>query len=184
MMAQWMPDAIEPLQAITFDFFDTLLIEWDLPAVRATRLKYAVSWLRARGRKLEAAEVQLALHSAGNELWATAGPFGHIGASSLVVATLARLGVEATAAERGELVEVFEDPWPDTEMQAASGIHEAMEGLLSAGIRLGIVSNTGLRTGRTVLRHLSTAGPAGYFSSEAIAWSDVIGVDEAGPAHL
>jgi FMN phosphatase YigB (HAD superfamily) len=164
-----------PLRAVTFDFFDTLFAEWDLPALRATRLEHAVSWLRARGVALEPTAVRRALGSAQRELWTAAGPLAHVGASSLVLAALAQLGVEATVVERAELVDLFEDPWPDVEMQPAPGIHEALHQLLSAGVRLGIVSNTGLRTGRTTLRHLSTAGLAGYFNTDAIAWSDAVG---------
>jgi putative hydrolase of the HAD superfamily len=165
-----------PLRAITFDFYDTLFADWSPTAMWAATYQRVTAWLRARGVAAEEADVRVAVESGRRGLRAAAVAHAHIGARAVVDVMLDLLHVQLAAAERAELVELLEgSSGKDMPMLPAPGVNEGLRRLAATGVRLGIVSNTGIRPGRIVRRHLAEQGIIGHFTPEAITWSDEVG---------
>jgi bacterial leucyl aminopeptidase len=57
-----------------------------------------------------------------------------------------------------------------------------LEGLRSRRIALGIISNTGAETARSMRQHLEHAGIYGFFNSRLLVFSSVVGLEKDSPA--
>lgn len=167
-----------PVRAVTFDFWQTLFVPGGGVAGRAEAVKALVGQRRP---DLPEAEVEGALRAAteeNNRRWRSGAHFGSAGILGHIVATL---GLDLDAAERERLVELIEDPPLDREIPVVPGAPDAVRRLKQRGLRLGIVSDTGLRPGRLLRRQLAEAGILECFEPAALAFSDEVGVPKPHP---
>jgi putative hydrolase of the HAD superfamily len=156
---------------VTFDCGDTLL--GDPPAARVDELR------------LDGLRRWLAVHRSGRSGGSLRDPYRRSlarcraelaarprpGAPVLAALLLDELRLAPPADARRQLEGWLDDPFPAA-LEAAPGAREALLALASAGVRLGIVSNAGVKSGRTIRRHLEAAGLLTFFDPCCVAFSD------------
>jgi putative hydrolase of the HAD superfamily len=95
------------------------------------------------------------------------------------------LRLEVVESERERLQALLADVYEDGAYSAAEGARAVLRRLKNQGVALGIVSNRGARPGRLMMRQLDANGLADFFESEAVIWSDEVGISKPDPRiHL
>jgi HAD superfamily hydrolase (TIGR01509 family) len=158
---------------VTLDCGDTLLAEPRPEAVTDLRLAHVRRWVAAAGLRLDERVVRDAFGRAlgvCRERLARGEPDG-----AMMLAGLVRDELAPPAGDLAELAAALDDPYPGA-LPPAPGAAEALARLRSAGVRLGIVSNTAVKSGRMLRRHLAAAGLLGQFDPDCVAFSDERGV--------
>lgn len=107
-----------------------------------------------------------ALHS---ETWRSGRAFGVAG---LIGQLSQQFEVSSTEALRSVIVA----PHLQAASRPVARAREALAELTAAGLRLGIVSDTGFSPGSTLRQILAEHGLLGYFDPQALAFSDEVGV--------
>ncbi|TMC10119.1 MAG: HAD family hydrolase [Chloroflexi bacterium] len=165
---------------VTFDCGDTLLFD---PAghVDELRLDGLRQWLaihRPGGPDDRLRDIyRRSLARCRAELAARPRP----GAPVLVALLLDELGLAPPADARGRLEDRLDDPLPAAR-EVAPGAREALGALAAAGVRLGIVSNAGVKSGGSMRRHLDAGGLLAFFDPDCLAFSDECGCAKPDPA--
>jgi FMN phosphatase YigB (HAD superfamily) len=167
-----------PLGAVTFDCWQTLLLDRQLDAARALRVEALVETAATRGVELspEAGLAAIrAAHARHVELWSRG-----VGSGSAEMASwaLASLGVEDAALAAG-LGRRFEDAGLAGDVVALPGAGETLEALAARGVRLALVCDTGFSGGRIVRQFLARVGLLGHL--EVQVFSDEVGVPKPHP---
>ncbi len=161
------------LRGVTFDFWNTLFVP---ESSLGRRIDAAVRAVAELGGGHGAEAIREALGAAGQihtEAWRRGEQYG----APFLVAELDRrlgLGLDPTGRER--LQEVIEDPGPRSARRPVEGAAEVLADLHTAGLRLGVVSDTGWSPGRVLRRHLEEAGLLRHFEPGALAFSNEVGV--------
>lgn len=172
---------------MTFDFWNTLVAEHE--GARDRRVASIVGALAALGRPRTADEVEAVIDDL--RAWFDARWLENqvvdpwVGAERLVD----RLGVDSDAPSGGEhsvradvvgaLARVFEAGGDPALLTVAPGIGEALVGLRAAGIRIGIICDTGFAPGATLRRYLEHHGLLEHF--DHWSFSDEVGVFKPDP---
>lgn len=167
------------LDAVTFDFWNTLLVgndpRWARQRHESLLHVLARAGVRADPDRLRAA--QAAAISTFNDHWQRNEVFG---AADAVDHLLADQDLVVEAAVRDELVRCFTDPPADHDPDPTPNIGDALEALKSAGVRIGIICDVGLTPSRSLRRMLERHGLLGYF--DHWSFSDEVGTFKPDPA--
>ena len=166
-----------PVEAVTFDFWNTLIAEGAKGDHRESRWARA---LAAAGHEVDQAEIERAmtdLWSWFNEEWAG----NRVAAPDAIVAqAITLLEVEPTSELVDEMVATLHDGWDPAVMQTAEGIGEVLEALKAGGLRVGIICDVGLTPSATLRRYLEHHGLLQFF--DGWSFSDEVGVYKPDPA--
>lgn len=159
-----------PIEAVTFDFWNTIARE--PPGTMSEARRRAVAAAAAEGGVEVEGDLLLAsLEEVGRthqRSWAEGNHFPpREGAAMLVRA----LGLEGAAEEL--VAEAFLTAGRGAELRLAPGIGECLAALENAGVRLGIVCDAGFTGGALLREHLDRAGLLHHFSGWA--FSDEVG---------
>lgn len=168
-------DRIHPMpRAVTFDCWNTLLVEEDWPAAHAIRVTALhdvaaeagldVAW-EAAGRAFDAA------WGRHQELW-RAGVAS--GAREIAGWGLEEFGLATAGPAFEHLVALFEETSHTSHVKALNGARELLGTLAAAGVPCGLVCDTGLTPGRQVRRLLDRAGLLEALTTQI--FSDELGV--------
>jgi len=166
------------LRAVTFDCWQTLLVDRNLDAPRELRVAALVELAATRGVEVapDAALAAIrAAHGRHTELW-TRGV--GTGSPEMAAWTLAGLGVE-DAALAATLGRRFEDAGLAGDVAPLPGAGDTLERLSARGVRLALVCDTGFSGGRIVRRFLARVGLLEHL--EVQVFSDEVGVPKPHP---
>ncbi len=168
-----------PLQAVTFDFWNTL-IRVDDGGYLDRRLTAWLGLLAGEGFDRERDVVGGAMRHAGERFddnWKANRTYG---ADDAVRDMLVHLGIEPSPSLRAELVSSITDPAPGHEPRPTPNIGLALDALRVAGVKVGIICDVGLSPSTTLRRYLERHGLLGYF--EHWSFSDEVGCFKPDPA--
>ena len=161
------------LEAVTFDFWDTLLHE-ELSAMRTGQLAAWEGLLVEAGHPTD----PVALAAAFDENWIefercwelNAGPYTPEATTDFICG---RIGIEPGGSLRAALIDAFREVGETVPLEAAPNAQTCLAALRDAGIRLAIVCDVGLVRSPTLRSRLDGFGLLQYF--EAWSFSDETG---------
>lgn len=161
------------LEAVTFDFWDTLVHEEG----RAMRTGQLAAWEKLLAEAGHPADPE-ALAAAFDENWAefercwavNAGPYTPAKSADFICR---RIGVEPSAPLRSALIDAFREVGEVVPLEAAPNAESCLAALRDAGLRLAIVCDVGLVRSPTLRARLDGFGLLRYF--EAWSFSDETG---------
>jgi len=161
-------------RAVTFDCWNTLLVEEDWSVAHALRVEalrnaaiqsgYDVSREDAAHAFDEAWRTHLEAWSAGRAT----------GASEVAREGLELLGVRAVQPMLGQLIDHFENASHSGRVCALDGAREVLRELCENGVACALICDTGLTPGRVVRRHLERLEMLRYLAVQI--FSDEVGV--------
>jgi FMN phosphatase YigB (HAD superfamily) len=167
-----------PIEAVTFDFWNTLMQEQ--AQARDRRLGAWLGLLEGEGAAVE----RDALDAAYDRSWHRFQQAWHANlrydAADAVRDLLDHLGLSPSDAVVADLVAVITDPDPSWRPDPTENVGEALEALSSAGVRIGIICDVGLTPSRILRRYLQDHGLLGYFHHWS--FSDEVGTFKPDPA--
>ncbi len=160
-------------EAVTFDFWDTLLHE-ELRAMRTGQLAAWERLLAAAGHRTD----PVALAAAFDENWIEFERCWEVNAGQHTPARstdfiCGRIGIEPDEPLRAALIDAFREVGEAVPLKPAPNAEACLTVLRDAGVRLGIVCDVGLTRSPTLRRRLDGFGLLGYF--EAWSFSDETG---------
>ncbi|MCU1499457.1 MAG: HAD-superfamily hydrolase, subfamily variant 1 [Acidimicrobiales bacterium] len=168
-----------PPRAVTFDFWNTL-IRADDAGVRDRRLAAWLGLLAGEGIEVDDQAVRAAMRHAGRrfeENWINNRIYV---ARQAVAEMVEHLGVDVSPQLQDELLASITDPDPAHDPHPTEGVHEALESLRLAGIRIGIICDVGLAPSTTLRRYLANHQLLDEF--DHWSFSDEVGVFKPDPA--
>lgn len=158
------------VRAITFDFWNTLFV----PSAASFQARARrVAGLLEADEEAAAAALRRAFEHHDRE-WRAG---RHWGVPQVVEQVAMTFGVEPSR----ELRQAIESPDHQAQSLPVEGVRVLLERLHAAGIRLGVVSDTGFSPGRTLRTMLDGHGLLGSFEPSALAFSDEVGVPKPDP---
>ena len=167
-----------PIEAITFDFWNTLIAEDGTS--QDHRSEHWVEALIDHGHDIDDA----AMSAGMGELWrwyniewqARRVVTAEVAVTKLVEA----LGIEPTVPLVDTMLEVLHAGRDPEHMTVAAGIGDALETIRAGGVRVGIICDVGFTPAPTLRRYLAHYGLLGYF--DAWSFSDEVGTYKPDPA--
>ena len=167
-----MPDGGRPLDAVTFDFWNTLAYELR-GHLRTRRLEAWAGILEEGGFALERAELD-AVYEATWERYVASWKAGEqFLAAQAAEQLIEGLGFDVPHGIRSALIEAFATAGQHAELHLADGVVDCLKALRDAGVRLGIICDVGF-TPSTILRsHLQRLGVLDLF--DHWSFSDEVG---------
>lgn len=172
-----MSPTVPPIEAITFDFWNTLMHEQF--SMRDRRLSAWLGLLEGEGAAVERA----ALGAAYEKSWHRFQQAWHANlrydAADAVRDLLEHLDLSPTDGVVRDLVAVITDPDPSWKPDPAENVGEALETLSAAGVKIGIICDVGLTPSRILRRYLQDHGLLGYF--DHWSFSDEVGTFKPDP---
>jgi FMN phosphatase YigB (HAD superfamily) len=163
---------VEGIRAVTYDCWGTLIQDQDYEgamALRAGALEHLVG--------LRADEAHALLREAWtmhDQAWKQVETFGP---GRMAAYCLQARGIEDDGA-MAELTRAFEEASLEVGVAPVDGAPETLAELAAAGIRRGLVCDTGFTPGRVVRRLLDVAGVSDHL--EVLCFSDEVGVPKPG----
>lgn len=161
------------VRAVTFDFWNTLM--WEEPgSLREKRLEVWAQTVPDAGVAVDAAALEAAhdaAHVAYEDAWRAGRQFRIEQASERIAAEL--WGEEAAPAARDALLEGYCEAGRRAAVHPSDGVHECLQALTGAGVRLGIVCDIGLTPSHVVRELLERHALTGHFSG--MSFSDEVG---------
>ncbi|MCU1369919.1 MAG: HAD-superfamily hydrolase, subfamily variant 1 [Ilumatobacteraceae bacterium] len=168
-----------PLKAVTFDFWNTLL-DAETAGIRDRRLTAKLGVLAEAGFDVDGEIVRGAMRHAGQQFDRRWRENQYYGAQHAIDDIVEQLGIDASPELRAGLLATITDPDPAHDPKPTPHIGEALEGLRSAGIRIGIICDVGLAPSTTLRRFLVGHGLLEYF--DHWSFSDEVGTFKPDPA--
>lgn len=162
-------------RAVTFDFWNTLYADGGSPvdAIVERRLLILRGALAACGGAANDEELADASRS-GFSAYLQAWEQGrHFGAREQVSHVIGHFGVVCLPEVRDEAAFAIEEIGREAELRLLPGVRETIPRLARSGVRLGLISDTGLTPGRILRRFLEQDGLLQYFG--ALTFSDETG---------
>jgi FMN phosphatase YigB (HAD superfamily) len=159
-----------PIEAVTFDFWNTIAYEPPGTMNEARRRAVAAA-CEEGGAEVEAERLLASLEEVGRthqSSWADGTHFPPRQAATMLVRSL---GLEGAAEEL--VAEAFLSAGRSAELRLAPHVGECLATLAECGIRLGIVCDAGFTGGSLLREHLDRAGLLDRFSGWA--FSDEVG---------
>lgn len=170
------------IDGITFDFWNTLYTDrrdGDSHEARELRLAALGRAVAECGGPTDPERVAEA-NSMGFDAYLEAWRSGHhYGAREHVLHVLASFGLTSRNGTVDRIAWEIEEVGAMADLVLLPGAAEALPRLAAAGIRLGLISDTGLTPGRALARFLERDGLLGHFSS--LTFSDVTGYPKPDP---
>jgi len=163
-----------PLRAVTFDCWRTLLVERDWSVAHALRVDALALAAKRAGRESDRAELSGVFDAAWNRHIARWTRGIASGAAEVARDALEILGLSEEDAGFASLVTSWEEASHSGAVEAVDGSLAHLEFLSRAGVRLGVICDTGLTPGRVVRHLLQGAGLLTYF--DVCVFSDEVGV--------
>ena len=148
----------EPPRAVTFDCWQTLIIEQRWEVAHGLRVSALETAAQAAGRTLEPGEAGRAFDAAWGrhmDLWTREVATG---AREVAHWALEELGIPPTDAAFDPLHTAFEEASHSGHVQAIDGARRTLECLRDAGIGCALICDTGLTPGRVVRELLDRHG--------------------------
>jgi putative hydrolase of the HAD superfamily len=161
---------VRSLEAITFDFWDTIMVAQVSDAQR-TRVAACAEVFEWGGHDVALEHVDAAVQTAFRayrEAWEANRQFG---ASEVASICLEVLGLPSSLHER--LVEAILADGAERELETAPNIASTLAALNRAGLRVGIICDVGITGSRYLRRSLERAGLLGEFAHWS--FSDEVG---------
>lgn len=172
-----MSSAAGSIEAVTFDFWNTLMHEQF--EMRDRRLGAWLGLLEGEGAAVE----REALDAAYDRSWHRFQQAWHANlrydAADAVRDLLEHLDLEPSDGVVEDLVAVITDPDPTWRPDPTENVGDALEVLSAAGIRIGIICDVGLTPSRILRRYLQDHGLLGYFHHWS--FSDEVGTFKPDP---
>ena len=168
-----------PIDAVTFDFWNTLVHE-DRGHLRGRRRQAWAGILEEAGFALERERLDAVFDESwqryvdrwtANEQYHAAEAAEDIGES---------LGFQVPPAVRGDLIDAFGRAGEDAELHLTPSIEDCLRRLKSRHVRLGIICDVGMTPSVTLRAHLERFGVLGLF--DHWSFSDEVGVYKPDPA--
>lgn len=160
-------------EAVTFDFWNTLLVPRD-EHVREARAAAVIAALAEAGVPVEREQLDRAfveLLEVFNEHWAANRQFTARHASETL---LQRLGVSLDEAAAELVHDAFGRSATDSMPPLAPNVREVLEALRARGVRIGIICDVGMTPSPVLRDYLHRYGLLGHF--EHWSFSDEVGV--------
>ncbi|MCB0973872.1 MAG: HAD family hydrolase [Actinobacteria bacterium] len=171
-----------PIEAVTFDFWNTICVEAELkPSMRQRRFDRMTDLISSSGIDVDPAHVWAALE-AGHHFWNDAWERNeHLSGSDGGRHVLARLqaSVPEVAPIADALVASFAPPDEFIDIPLAPGVAEAIARLAERGIGLGIICDVGYTSSAVLKRSLDAVGLLDAF--DVTVFSDDYGVYKPDP---
>jgi putative hydrolase of the HAD superfamily len=160
-----------PVEAITFDFWNTLISESRSADHRTQRW---VSAIESHGHEITHEQLEKGLQRMWE--WFVQRWEGNVVVTPehAVDVALETLGLPTSDPLKADMVTALKEGFDPSEMQTADGIGEALEALRSAGLRIGIICDVGLTPSATLRSYLDHHGLLQYF--DHWSFSDEVGV--------
>ena len=158
------------IKAVTFDLWNTLIIEKNYTELRVKAFRKALieeGISRTLEEVLKAHEAATARY---NKVWAE--EHRHLPNEERLNLSLELLGVELPDNVKASVVREFAEAFLRDPPELNDGVVKTVR-RLSAKMKLGIISDTGLTPGSVIRRYLSEKGLLSYFS--ATVFSDELG---------
>jgi len=161
-------------RAVTFDCWNTLLVEEDWPLAHAMRVEALHDAAREAGCEVSAEAAEAAFAAAWarhQDLW-----LDSIASGSREIAkwSLEAFGIATTTPAFEHLVVHFEEASHTSHVKALDGARELLGALVAVDVPCGLVCDTGLTPGRQVRRLLDRAGVLDALGTQV--FSDELGV--------
>jgi putative hydrolase of the HAD superfamily len=169
----------EPLRAVTFDCWCTLLVERDWSVAHALRVDALAEAVKRAGGESDRAELSGVFDAAWNRHIARWTRGISSGAAEIARDALGILDLSEESADFAALVASWQEASHSGAVEAVEGTHAHLAFLSRAGLRLGVICDTGLTPGRVVRRLLHNAGLLAYF--DVCVFSDEVGVPKPDP---
>jgi putative hydrolase of the HAD superfamily len=162
-----------PLQAVTFDFWNTLVRETP-GQLRNLRIDAWEHTLERNGLPVARDVIEAAIDDSWRTFDAAWQANHQYRAGDAAALVLSKLPVRPEPALRDELVDLFVTVGSSAVLPSTDNVEVALAALSEAGIRIGIICDVGM-TPSTILReHLEKHGLLGYF--DHWSFSDEVGV--------
>jgi HAD superfamily hydrolase (TIGR01549 family) len=161
------------LEAVTFDYWQTLMTESSAGQLNALRRAAWAAILADAGVAVRDADLRAAFDRSWSNYvsnWAAGRLYTAPDAAADVIQ---KLGVELSAATRAALIDAMVSTGADADLGAAPGIGDALRRLKRAGLRIGIVCDVGMTGSPILLEHLERHGLLRLF--DHWSFSDVVG---------
>lgn len=167
---------LDPLRAVTFDCWGTLLFERDRAQAQRLRVEAVAQVARRGGVQLSDEAARAAFDAAWRKHWDAWHAHRATGSPEMAAWVLESLPLEVDAQrELGpELERGFAEAALESEVAALEGSVETLEWLAAAGLRRALVCDTGFSPGRVVRQLLGRTGLLDLL--EVLAFSDEVGV--------
>lgn len=160
----------EPIRAITFDFWNTLIAEGAFSDHRVERWHDV---MLESGHDVSEAR----LHEVTGELWVWFTREWEanrpVTPTQAAAETVELLGLTSDDGLISRLVEVTEEGYDPSHMRVADGVGDALEELKSAGLQVGIICDVGLTPSRRLRSYLDHHGLLRHF--DHWSFSDEVG---------
>ena len=168
-------------RAVTFDCWQTLLVESDSSRPVQARVDALVDCADCAGRALSPAGARDVLDRAWRRHDHGWRNMQSSGAGEMARWSLEALGISGPQTDRyaASLSNAFAEASLLGEFQALEGARETLKSLARAGVRCGLVCDTGFSPGRVVRQLLERVGL--LEGLESLAFSDEIGVPKPDP---
>lgn len=170
------------IDGVTFDFWNTLYTDrpsGDSDLVRRARLAALHEAVEVCGGTSTPESIRES-NSSGFAAYVEAWRGGrHYGAREHVFHVLGRLGVESCDGGVERAAQQIEELGAQADLMLLPGAAEAIPQLAAAGVRLGLISDTGLTPGRILRTFLERDGLLPHFSS--LTFSDETGFPKPDP---
>ncbi len=148
----------EPLAAVTFDCWNTLLYEADWHLAHARRVEALHTATFEGGHSVTRETAGIAFDSAWHrhmELWREGVATG---AREIAHWALDELGIDSAGGAYDHLVEHWQEASHSGQVRALDGARETLAGLRADGVATALICDTGLTPGRVVRHHLERLG--------------------------
>jgi putative hydrolase of the HAD superfamily len=167
------------IEAVTFDFWNTLCVERAAGHLRGCRLDAWSGLLEEVGYATERQVLEQAFDRNWDRFvqrWTTGQHFGYAEAAEQIVEDL---GYDVPPDVRERLVEAFGRAGDDVELLLAPNVGEAIAALKANGVRVGIVCDVGMTPSTSLRSHLDRHGLLAAF--DHWSFSDEVGCYKPDP---
>ncbi len=163
------PDMV---QAVTFDFWNTLM--WEEPgSLKEKRLEVWAGTLAELGGVVDSVQLERA-HDAAHEEYVASWTAGHqFRVEEAVKHMLDQLDGELTDDAERALIDGFSEAGRRAAVHPSGAVHECLEALKAAGVRIGIICDIGLTPSGVVCELLDRHELGGFF--DGMSFSDEVG---------
>lgn len=168
-----LPSSHGPIEAVTFDFWNTLVVED--PTIFGRRRDAWIERLALAGRVVTEAAVDQAMTRAWEAYvaaWKANVPFVALDGVHVMLHDLGLADVPLPVVD--ELVDIYRDPPTDRFPTLTPNIASTLAALAGAGVRLGIICDVGLTPSDVLRRYLDQQGVLVHF--QHWSFSDEVGV--------
>ncbi|HWL37853.1 MAG TPA: HAD family hydrolase [Frankiaceae bacterium] len=161
------------IEAVTFDFWNTLCFEGSVGHIRGRRLDAWSGLLEEAGYATERDVLEKAFDKSWERFVARWTAGDHVAFAEAAEEIVTDLGYDVPADVRTALVEAFGRAGDDAELHLTPNVPQTLAALKEAGVRIGIVCDVGMTPSTTLRAHLDRHGVLASF--DHWSFSDEVG---------